>query len=153
MEKYATKKAVSQLQKVFNIVGKYGGIIEARNPGTSWILDVEVLDGTESSKDIIIGIYSIFNGEGMYYSSFALSLSMEEEKIINARITTYESQTSIARFVINEDDMLTSRFGIEKDRYGLRKRFSTFMNTLVDYGPYLNNAKEIKKIIYTLADG
>ena len=152
MEKYATKKAVSQLQKVFNITGKYGGIIEATNPGISWILDVEVLDSTESSKYIIIGIYSIFNGEGMYNSCFALALNMEGEKIINARITAYESQTSIARFEINEDDMLSSRFGIEKDRYGLRKRFSTFMNILVDYGPYLYNVKEIKISTSTLAD-
>ena len=97
MEKYATKKAVSQLQKFFKVLGKYGGSIESNDPWESWILDVEVEEATESSKDIMIGVCTVINGDVMYDPLFYLTLNMDGEKIVNARINGYESHTLLAR--------------------------------------------------------
>lgn len=42
MSKYATKKATEQLQKIFDVLGEFGGVIETDAPRCYWSLDLEV---------------------------------------------------------------------------------------------------------------
>ena len=56
MSKYATKKATEQLQKVFDVLGEFGGVIETDNPGSYWPFDLEVEEIEGDIKTIQIGV-------------------------------------------------------------------------------------------------
>ena len=56
MSKYATKKATEQLQKIFDVLGEFGGVIETDNPRSYWPFDLEVEEIEGDIKTIRIGV-------------------------------------------------------------------------------------------------
>lgn len=42
MSRYATKEATKQLQKLLDVLGEFGGVIETDDPRSYWSLDLEV---------------------------------------------------------------------------------------------------------------
>ena len=152
MAKIATKKATAQLQKIFNYLGEFGGTIETNQPRTWWTLDLEVesVDGKE--KDIQIGIFSTMNGDVIFDPVFYLTLTVEDGKILEAKIKCCEESTLFGTTVVDENDMLHGFGQTEKDPYGLRKRFSNFMENMTKVGPYLTEPKAVTRYEKTLAD-
>lgn len=152
MGKIATKKATGQLQKIFNYLGEFGGKIETKNPGTWWTLDVEVECVAGTKKDVFIGVCSSINGDIIFDPMFRLALTMDNGKITETEILECEETTIFGTTVVDGDDMLHGFGGVEKDPYGLKKRFSNFMENMTVNGPYLTDNKSFEKYEKTLAD-
>lgn len=148
----ATKKAVAQLQKIFDFLGEYGGVIETNNPENWWTLDLEVESVEDSTKSVQIGIYTLKNGDATFDPLFHLILTMDKDKITSATIIDCEelSFQGVAR--VGEDDIIRGPGFQEKDQYGLSTRFSNFMDNMTNNGPYLTNPKSVKHYNKTLAD-
>lgn len=145
MGKIATKKATEQLQKIYDYLGEYGGIIKTYNPDTWWNLDLEIETEDERTKEMEIGVYSTINGDLIYDPCFELLVRMDKEKILEVEILNYTSETILGTLEICEDDMTYGDYGKEKDQYGLKRRFSSFMDNMVEEGPYLTNPKSVEK--------
>ena len=63
-----------------------------------------------------------------------------------------EETTVLGTSTVDGDDMIHG-FGItEKDPFGLKKRFTSFMDNMTERGPYLTEPKSVKKYTKTLAD-
>lgn len=147
------KKATKQLQKIFDFLGEFGGTIETDDPGTWWKLDVEVEHADENMKNVLIGVCKTKNGDVMFDPQFTLSLKMEHERIIETEIMGYLSQTGLGDFEIDENDILYWLDVNGKDKkYGLKRRFSSFMDNMVENAPYLTNPKTVTKYEATLED-
>ena len=152
MSKIATKKATGQLQKIFKYLGEFGGKIETNNPGTWWTLDLEVECVEDAKKNVCIGVYSSINGDIIFDPMFHLSLTMENEKIMETEILDCEETTMFGTTVVDGNDMLHGFGMVEKDPYGLKKRFSNFMENMTVNGPYLTDNKSVEKYQNALAD-
>lgn len=150
MGKIATKKATKELQKIFDFLGEFGGIIETNDPGIWWKMDVEVEHADKNMKKVLIGVCKTKNGDVIFDPQFKLSLKMEHEKIIETEIIGYISQLWTGEFVIDEDDYMHWCGTKEKDEYGLKRRFSSFMDNMVVNAPYLTNPKTVTKYNATL---
>ena len=152
MSKYATKKATKQLQKIFDVLGEFGGVIETDDPRCYWSLDLEVEEIEGDIKTIQIGVFSDINGDIIYDPLFHLSLRCENGKIMEAEIIKCEETTLFGTCVIDNNDLIHG-FGLtENDPHGLQRRFSSFMDNMTERGPYLTNPKEIKRYRKTLVD-
>ena len=152
MSKYATKKATEQLQKIFDVLGEFGGVIEKDNPGSYWPFDLEVEEIEGDIKTIKIGVFSDINGDIIYDPLFHLSLRCENGKIMETEIIECEETTMFGTCIIDNDDLIHG-FGLtENDPYGLQRRFSSFMDNMTERGPYLTNPKEIKRYHKILVD-
>ena len=152
MSKYATKKATKQLQKIFDVLGEFGGVIETDDPRCYWSLDLEVEEIEGDIKTIQIGVFSDINGDIIYDPLFHLSLRCENGKIMETEIIECEETTLFGTCIIDNNDLIHG-FGLtENDPYGLQKRFSSFMDNMTERGSYLRNPKEIKRYHKTLAD-
>ena len=110
------------MQKIFDVLGEFGGVIETDNPRSYWPFDLEVEEIEGDIKTIQIGVFSDINGDIIYDPLFHLSLRCENGKIMEA------------------------------DPHGLQRRFSSFMDNMTERGPYLTNPKEIKRYRKTLVD-
>lgn len=150
MAKIATKKATKQLQKIFDFLGEYGGVIETDMPDTWWNLDVEVEHRTDDRKDITIGVYKSFNGDIVFDPQFQLSLKLKSGKIVETEIKGCTLYMFFDICEIDDEDMFYSFGHKEKDIYGLRRRFSSFMDNMVEFAPYLTNPKKVIKYKSTL---
>ena len=140
MSKMATKKAVAQLQKVYDFLGENGGQIHTDSPETWWALNLECCE-----EDMQIGVFSSVGGDIIFDPVFALRASIEEGKIQEVEICSCEETTLLGTTYVDGEDMLHG-FGMkEKDPYGLRKRFSSFMENMTKNGPYLTNPKSVKR--------
>lgn len=161
MGKMATKKAVDELNKILGFLGDKGGQIETNDPGTWWTLDVDV----QNSENIVIGIFEEQNGDLVYDPKFELNVKRDGDRVTEVEIMGYESTTMFGTLQIDENDMIVDQgdmvgafnamfgtsypsgpsVGEEKDEYGLKKRFSSFMENMVEVGPYLTKPKSVKK--------
>uniref|UniRef100_UPI004056ADDF hypothetical protein n=1 Tax=Acetatifactor sp. TaxID=1872090 RepID=UPI004056ADDF len=150
MAKIATKRATKQLQKIFDFLGEYGGIIETDTPDTWWNLDVEVEHKDENRKDILIGVYKSIEGDIVFDPQFQLSLKMKSGKILETEIKGCTLFMFFNIGEIDDEDMVYYFGNKEKDVYGLRRRFSSFMDNMVEYAPYLTNPKKVTKYNSTL---
>ena len=74
---------------------------------------------------------------------FSLAITTENNHIIETKINRYESQTSFGTFTVDDNDTLHGMGGSEKDAYGIKRRFSSFMGNMTEAGPYLSSPKEI----------
>ena len=142
----ATKKAVKQLQKILDAFGKTegGGYIETNNPGTWWTLDVEVNAMAEGIKKIRIGLRLSFNEDVIFDPLFLLHAKTENDKLNEVYIEEYFSQTLFCCIIIDGNDTVYGMGTPMQDEYGLKKRFSRFMDNITVVGPYLTNPKKIK---------
>lgn len=152
MSKYATKKATEQLQKIFDVLGEFGGVIETDDPRCYWSLDLEVEEIEGDIKTIQIGVFSDINGDIIYDPLFHLSLRCENGKIMEAEIVECEETTLFGTCIIDNNDLIHGFGMTENDPYGLQRRFSSFMDNMTERGPYLTNPKEIKRYRKTLVD-
>ena len=152
MSKYATKKATEQLQKIFDVLGEFGGVIETDDPRCYWSLDLEVEEIEGDIKTIQIGVFSDINGDIIYDPHFHLSLRCENGKIMEAESVECEETTLFGTCIIDNNDLIHGFGMTENDPYGLQRRFSSFMDNMTERGPYLTNPKEIKRYRKTLVD-
>lgn len=152
MKQIATRKATVQLQRLFDVLGPYGGTIETYEPGTWWTLDIEVECIEGETKDVMIGIYSIQNGDVMFDPAFHLSITMDGERLGDVEILDCEETTILGTSVVDNENMLHGFGMVEKDPKGLKQRFNEFMENMTEIGPYLTNSKSLKKYDKTLAD-
>lgn len=145
MSKKASKKSIQQLQKVIDFLGSNGGRIEVKDSGTYWNLNVEVIPSGTNEKLVTIGVYKNFYGDILFDPCFSLTVSTIGDTICNAEITQYISCLPTGIFRIESDDiMYSSCCPPEKDMYGLKKRFSSFMN-YVTSAPYLTSPLRLEK--------
>ena len=152
MAKKATKKAIAQLQRIFDLLGEFGGTIETNKPGNWWTLDLEVEQEDDTSKDISIGVFKIFNDDLLFDPQFTLTLKMDAGKIVEAEIHNCINQTLWGTTEIDSEDMLHGFGRVEKSPEGLRDIFSGFMDNMTEFGPYLTDPKKVTKYHKTLAD-
>lgn len=152
MAKKATKKAIEQLQRIFDLLGEFGGTIETKNPDNWWELDLEVEQADNTSKDILIGVFKTVNGDVMFDPQFTLTLKMDAGKIVEAEIHNCINQTLLGTTEIDSEDMLHGFGSVEKSPKGLRNMFSGFMDNMTEFGPYLTDPKKVTKYDKTLAD-
>ncbi len=68
---------------------------------------------------------------------------MQGDSIVDIEIHDCMETTILGTTMVDEDDMLYGFGESEKDPYGLKRRFSDFMNNMVNVGPYLDNPKEV----------
>ena len=123
MSKYATKKATEQLQKIFDVLGEFGGVIETDDPRYYWSFDLEVEEIEGDIKTIQIGVFSDVNGDIIYDPLFHLSLRCENGKIMETEIIECEETTLFGTCIIDNNDLIHG-FGLtENDPYGLQRRF------------------------------
>jgi hypothetical protein len=130
------------------VLGEFGGMIETNAPEHWWNLGVDIdPEYDENQVEVYIGLYSSLNGDVVKGPQFHLVLIKEEDKVVRIEITDYDGYDSIlGDCYIDENDMYHTYSGrVEKDPYGLRKRFSLFINEVVNEGPYLSEPKQIIK--------
>ena len=140
------------MQKIFDVLGEFGGVIETDNPRSYWPFDLEVEEIEGDIKTIQIVVFSDINGDIIYDPLFHLSLRCENGKIMEAEIIKCEETTLFGTCVIDNNDLIHG-FGLtENDPHGLQRRFSSFMDNMTERGPYLTNPKEIKRYRKTLVD-
>lgn len=152
MSRYATKEATKQLQKLLDVLGEFGGVIETDDPSSYWSLDLEVEEIKGNVQNIQIGVFSELNGDIIYDPLFHLSLRCENGKIVETEILDCEETTVFGTSVVDNEDFIHG-FGLtEKDPYGLQSRFSSFMTNMTERGPYLTNPKEVRRWYKTLVD-
>lgn len=101
---------------------------------------------------IRIGVCSKLNGDIIFDPEFCLTLKINNKKIVEVEIMRYYSQTMLGLFEIDENDILYGMGSKVKDEYGLKRRFSSFMDNMVENGPYLTKPKNVKRYDKTLAD-
>lgn len=152
MGKMATKKALAQLQKLFDVLGEYGGVIETDDPGTWWNLDLEVqaIDGDE--WEVMIGIFSNFNGDIIYDPQFNITVTVKDGKVDKTEIYSYYATTLFGTSMIDENDMICNQGKPKKDKEGLVKRFSQFMDNMTETDHYLTDGKIVKKYDGSMID-
>ena len=149
--KKAMKKSVKKLQRIFDFLGKYGGTIKTKRPGTWWLLYVDVdnfeVEGKITSQ---IGVFTSINGDVIFDPEFKIQMLMDGEKIKDVDIMYYDSASVLGTFHIDGNDMccfmsMTGCSEKEKDDYGLADRFEAFLTNMVEVGPYLFDPAEVKK--------
>lgn len=149
MAALATKKAISHLQKVLKVLGEFGGMIETNDPEHWWKLEVNIEPEYDEDRDeVYIGLYSLLNGDIVKDPQFHLMLVKEGDKIIDVEILDYDEFNVLCGgdCFVDENDIFHSSSGrVEKDPYGLRKRFSLFIDGVVNVGPYLTEPKQVTK--------
>lgn len=140
MSKMATKKAMAQLQKIYDFLGENGGQIHTDSPGTWWALNLECCE-----ESMQIGVFTSVDGDIIFDPNFELRVSMENGKISEVEICSCEETTLLGTTYVDGEDMLHGFGTTEKDPYGLKKRFSSFMENMAKNGPYLTNPKSVTK--------
>ena len=152
MGKIATKETTAQLQKLFDFLGEYGGIIKTNAPDNWWDLDLEVEEIENSKKRVIIGIFEVINGDVVFDPQFEVTLIVEDKIIKEAEIMSCSSNGLFGPMFVDTNDILHAMGTKEKDQFGLVKRFSVFMRNMTEVGPYLREPKEVKKYTKSLAE-
>ena len=151
MKQIATKESTMQLQRLFDVVGQYGGIIYTNDPGTWWPLDIEVESIEGDKKDVMIGVFSTQAGDVIYDPLFHLSITMDQERFGAVEILNCEETTFFGTTVVDNEDMIHGFGMVEKDSIGIKQRFASFMDNMTEVGPYLTNPKSVEKYDKTLA--
>lgn len=136
MEKAATKKATRQLQQLFDFLGESGGTIKTDDPDRWWNLTLEI-----EGANVAVGLYSFAGGDVMYDPLFHLSVEMDSGKIAEVRLRDCEETTMFGTTIVDEEDNICGLGLVEKDSRGLVQRFSDFMDTITESGPYLKTEK------------
>lgn len=136
----ASKKATRQLQRVYDCLGHRSGIITTGQPNIWWNLSLEKEDLTDNISEIRIGVFRKAAGEVMYDPMFYLLAYMDGDRITAVEPRRYISETGFIDIVIDANDRVISSCG-EKDVYGLRRRFSAFMDNVTESGPYLESGR------------
>lgn len=152
MEQIATRKNTVYLQRLFDVVGTYGGTIETYEPGTWWTLDIEVESIEDDKKKVMIGVFNNLNGDIIYDPLFHLSITMNGERLGDVEIIDCEETTVLGTTIVDNNDMLHGFGMVEKDEFGLKQRFSSFIDNMASNGPYISNPKKVTKYNKTLAD-
>ena len=150
MSNMATKKATNELEKVLKVLGPYGGTIKTDAPSTWWNLEATIdPEYDDNQMEVFIGLYSQLNGDIVSDPSFSLILTMEDNNIASIEIMECDEFSPIYRdCYIDSQNIWHSYSGLaQKDPLGLKKRFSEFMNTIVNLGPYLNESAVITKFM------
>jgi len=148
MSIFADREAVNQLEKLFQRLGEYGGLIITRDP-MFWPLDLRVVKASANAKLVQLGIFEILKGKVYFDPQFTLYLTMRDNEIAKVEIKNYISETYYVSIKIDENDMAyahSTLFGHvedieEQDPFGMAARFSSFMDTLTLLGPYLRMPK------------
>lgn len=136
----ASRKATRQLQRVYDYLGRRSGTITTEQPNIWWNLALEKEDLTDGVSEIRIGVYRKVGNEVLYDPIFYLRAYMDGDRITAVEPRCYISEMGFVDIVIDANDRVISSHG-EKDAYGLRKRFSSFMNNMTEVGPYLVSGK------------
>lgn len=76
----------------------------------------------------------------------------EEDKIVGVEVLDCKETTVLGTSTVDGDDMIHGFGTTEKDSFGLKKRFTSFMDNMTESGPYLTEPKSIKKYTKALAD-
>lgn len=152
MGKMATKKAAKQLQQLFDFLGEFGGVIETNMPENWWNLDLEVEQIEGDKKNILVGVYSSVSGDVIYDPVFHVVAREEDDKIAEVEVLDCEETTVLGTSTVDGDDMIHGFGTTEKDPFGLKNRFTSFMDNMTGSGPYLTEPKSVKKYTKTLAD-
>lgn len=140
----ATKKATKQVQKVYDFLQNKGGLIKTKNPDTWWDFDFEIQDESDEELDIYLGVCKHVNGDVLFDPAFEIQASLDDaKKISEIEILRYTSDTFLGTCTIDGEDMMHGFGQLEKDAYGLKKRFSSFMDNMVEVGPYLKEPMEV----------
>lgn len=144
---FATKKACKELKKVLNFLkengAENGGSISTDDPKTWWKLFVEIYDKSPEEKRVIIGESKSVNGDTICDPVFTLDITIKDADITEIRLMGYDTSSLFGSFSINENDYITGPWGCEKDDVGMKNRFSSFMNNVVNVGPYLSDPGKI----------
>ncbi len=144
----ATKNSVKLLQKIFDTLGKYGGTIVTKEPGSWWNLYVDADDSEVEGKITSqIGVYKDVNSDIMFDPIFKIQMEMDGDRIKNADIFYCEATTIFGTTHIDGNNILTATFSSEreKDDIGLKERFEGFLINMAEEGPYLSDPAEVKK--------
>ena len=144
----ATKKALLELNRIFDFLGKFDGQVETNDPEEWATLEVEVND----LQHISIGMFELVDGDVVLNPSFELKVKRLKGTgafIEDAEITSYEAYEPFGLVTIDENGVYNAENSLtgngEKDEFGLSARFSYFMNQIVEEGPYLKEPKNVKK--------
>ena len=142
----ATKKATSQFQRMIDMMGTHGGKIKTDASETWWDLEVEVIKETKNGKWVFVGISKVVGNNVIFDPVFSLVVTMKMDKVETIKIREYISETALGRFYIDGEDVVHCAYcPAERDSVGMKKRFSQFMNTVAEFGPYLDASEEIIK--------
>lgn len=144
-----TKKAVGQLQKILDKLGEFGGVIETDSPETWWNMDVEIDSISGNEKKVLIGIYKEVNGKPMFDPLFNVTATFDSEKVSEVEVNSCTETTVLGHSYVDEDNMLHGFGHVEKDPYGLKKRFCRFMDGMM-MGPYLSAGRIVRQYDSTL---
>lgn len=137
----ATKKATRQLQKVYDFLDHQGGTIITDHPDYWWNLALELEETRAGNREARIGVFRDLNGDAIFDPLFYLTLRMDGDRIKEADIHMYWSQAGFMDLLIDGNDHVVKGFPGEKDEYGLRRRFSAFMDNITGAGPYLDSGR------------
>ncbi len=107
-------------------------------------MTVEVWDEEEGRKGFQFGLFTVINGDVMFDPLFILSAEVDNGTIRNLDIIGYENTNPYIMMRIDENDMAYYWGKKEKDMYGLKRRFSSFLDTVTILTPYLCETSTIK---------
>lgn len=133
----ASKKSVELLQKFFDILGEYGGVIETNNPGTWWPLELRVKNERGNEREVHIGVFNDHGYDRFFDPGVNITLTMSENKISEAIVHDLYNTTLFGTSVYRPDGMLYLGNQKEKAESSLDVLFETFMINMAEIGPYL----------------
>lgn len=145
-------ETVAQLQRIFDKLGKYGGLIRTNKPKSWWDLDLEVEYEEGNTRYITIGVFKDINGDVLYDPQFKMAIIMNHENIEAAYLKKCINQTLLGTTVVDEHDMFYGYGLVDKSDESLASLFEGFMDNMVEVGPYLTEPKEVIQYNHSLAD-
>lgn len=139
----ATDKAVARLNKIFEIMGPYGGMIETHNPRTWWTLCCDIYDETEMTKTM-----AIYMSGGEFYDyvmdpRFFVTVKFEGGKAVDVTIEEFKEWNGFGYEIVDKDGYRYGPICKSKEPVSLRSLFSEFMNDICEIGPYLTSPKAV----------
>ena len=105
---------------------------------------MEVWDEEDGRKGFQFGLFTVINGDVMFDPLFTLSAEVDNGTIRNLDITGYENTNPYILMRIDDNDIAYYWGKKEKDVYGLKRRFSSFLDTVTKLTLYLSETAIVK---------
>lgn len=130
MSKYATKKATKQLQKIFDVLGEFGGVIETDDPTFAYLFGIDLftnefvwLNVANNSKSRVAGDTNLSFLTDYFHLTDVMNMydffSMMAEKIVedpmeaDVVVTDHEVKCTEGAQIIREYDFEKIRMLME----------------------------------------
>lgn len=113
---------------------------------------IQRIQKNEGLRTVWLSVQKDTKTSNVHDSVFHVVAREEDDKIVEVEVLDCKETTVLGTSTVDGDDMIHGFGTTEKDPFGLKKRFTNFMDNMTESGPYLTEPKSVKKYTKTLAD-